>query len=157
MMIHWYIYIYIVYPHIGWHLFLRCFATMVLLHVLTLWFCWTKMATGSVDNGLQESFRGLRVKGQPCVWCGGLSGWLRGRWRIGWVGFWTEKQKVVLFARVVEAGIQGDFDTFWRCALNILFWGAHLDSVVHSLLSSPCVCSRSRFEHFYGISQWSPR
>lgn len=36
-----------------------------------------KMATGSVDNGLQESFHGLRVKGEACVWCGGVSGWLR--------------------------------------------------------------------------------
>lgn len=35
------------------------------------------MATGSVDNGLQESFHGLRVKGEACVWCGGVSGWLR--------------------------------------------------------------------------------
>jgi len=27
----------------------------------------------SVDNGLQESFHGLRVKGEPCVWCGGVA------------------------------------------------------------------------------------
>ena len=53
-----------------------------------------KMAPGSVDNGLQESFHGLRVKGEACVWCGGVSGCLR--WdevKIGW-RWWTAKQEV---------------------------------------------------------------
>lgn len=52
------------------HILAPCFGAL-------LQFCWTKMATGSVDNGLQESFHGLRVKGEACVWCGGVSGWLR--------------------------------------------------------------------------------
>ena len=72
------------------------------------------MATGSVDNGLQESFHGLRVKGEACVWCGGVSGWLR--WddvdRLAMVN--SKTRSFPSFARVVETGIEKGifFDTF---------------------------------------------
>jgi len=68
-----------------------------------------KMAPGSVDNGLQESFHGLRVKGEACVWCGGVSGWLR--WdeviRLAMVN--SKTRSFPSFARVVETGIKKRF------------------------------------------------
>jgi len=63
---------------------------------------------GSIDDGLQDSVKGLKVKGEPCVWCGGA--W--GPPRLGTQGWAGEGSDIWVCLKIRYAKIQWLIITF---------------------------------------------